>query len=88
MIFRCGGHFYDESGDFKAGAASTTGCDWLLRTAAGKGIILDFSGLQSEVTPFSKKEPPMNCAYVSYRPSHVVRLILKSGKDLLVMDPW
>ena len=50
--FRCGGHKYGTSGDFMAGADGTAGCDWLLRTPAGKGIILDLTGLQAAVRNF------------------------------------
>jgi len=50
----CGGHFYGESGNLKAGADGSTGCEWLLRSPDGKGIVFDLSELQSAAKPCSE----------------------------------
>ena len=49
----CGGHKYGTSGEFRVGADGSVGCEWLLRAPAGKGIILDLSGIQSSVIMFA-----------------------------------
>ena len=43
LHFSCGGHFYGTSGTFTSDGS--TGCEYLLRAPAGKGIILDLSNL-------------------------------------------
>ena len=45
--FSCGGHFYGTSGTLTSDG--TTGCEWLLRAPAGKGIILNLSGIPAVI---------------------------------------
>ena len=52
VVYRCGGHKYGTEGEFRVGADGSVGCEWLLRTPVGKGIILDLSGIQSAVFRF------------------------------------